>query len=140
MTNTKPPQGATVIERHDPFKIRGIEQLLSLFNGGEFLEEVLQGDQNLRADLIEHLELHGPKGCQGEMTIKISYALGKQFDVVMGATATFKPPKKPASSAAAFIDDKGDLTLYSPLMARMHTPVRDVQDYDPATGEIKDVD
>jgi hypothetical protein len=74
------------------------------------------------------------------MTLKLNYALGKQGDVAMGATVDFKSPKKPPSSAAAFINDKGELTLYSPLLRQMQQPVRDVQDYDPVTGEIHDVE
>ncbi len=71
------------------------------------------------------------------MTLQVNYALGKSGDVAMGATVTFKAPKKPPSSAAAFIGDDGELTLFSPFMARMHKPVRDVSEpYDPETGEI----
>jgi hypothetical protein len=58
----------------------------------------------------------------------------------MGATVTFKAPKKPAASAAAFINDNGELTLYSPFMAKMHKPIRDVNTYDAETGEIRDTE
>ena len=78
--------------------------------------------------------------CAGSMSITIDYAVGNSGDVGMGAKVEFKPPKKPKSSAAAFINDAGELTLYSPMMARMHQPVRDVSDYDPETGEVRDVD
>jgi hypothetical protein len=74
------------------------------------------------------------------MTISVSYALGKSGDVAMGARVEFKSPKKPPSSAAAFINDDGELTLYSPFMARMHRPLRDVEDIDPETGEVRDPD
>jgi hypothetical protein len=60
--------------------------------------------------------------------------------VSMGASVSFKSPQKPASSAAAYLNDNGELTLYSPFMARMHQPIRDVSDHDPETGEVRDID
>lgn len=125
---------------HDPYKMRTLEQILALFDGGDFLAEVMEGHKKLQIDLLDHNENHGPKGCQGSMTLQVSYALGKSGDVAMSANVTFKAPKKPPSSAAAFINDDGELTLYSPFMARMHQPVRDVTDFDPETGEVRDVD
>ncbi len=125
---------------HDPYKMRTLEQILALFDGGDFLEEVMDGHKKLQIDLLEHKAEHGTKGCGGSMTLQVSYALGKSGDVAMGATVTFKAPKKPPSSAAAFINDNGELTLYSPFMSRMHQPVRDVSDYDPDTGEVRDTD
>lgn len=142
MTQKKPPTPTPVraAEPHDPFKMRTIEQILTLFNNGEFLTEVMTGHQKLMGDLLDHNSEHGPKGCQGVMTLQLSYAVGNQGDVGMGATVTFKAPRKPPSSAAAFIDGDGNLTLYSPMMARMQRPVRDPNSYDPMTGEIRDAE
>lgn len=140
ITKKKPPTEIAVADPHDPYKMRTLEQILSLFDGGDFLAEVLSGHRQLQLDLLDHKKEKSTKGCQGSMTIQVSYALGKQGDVAMGATVNFKGPKKPPSSAAAFINDDGELTLYSPLLARMQKPVRDVQDYDPETGEVRDVD
>ncbi|PCJ75551.1 MAG: hypothetical protein COA53_06555 [Rhodobacteraceae bacterium] len=139
MTNRKSTSDAGTIEPHDPYKMRTLEQILALFDGGDFLAEVLSGHKQLQLDLLDHKAEHGTKGCQGTMTLQVSYALGKSGDVAMGATVTFKPPKKPPSSAAAYINDAGELTLYSPFMARMHQPVRDAA-FDPETGEIRDAD
>ena len=138
MTKKKPPE-AQVPEQHDPYKLRSLEQILNLFDGGEFLTEVLDRHEKLQIELLEHAAEHGSKGCDGTMTIKISYALGKSGDVAMAAKAEFKGPKKPASTASAYINDKGELTLYSPFLARMHQPVRDVTPHDPETGEVRDV-
>ncbi|XAT57872.1 hypothetical protein GN241_11170 [Rhodobacteraceae bacterium IMCC1335] len=140
MTQHKPPAEITKAEPHDPYKMRTIEQILALFDGGDFLIEVLEGHKTLQLDLLEHKAEHGTKGCNGSMTLQVNYALGKSGDVAMGASVSFKAPKKPASSAAAFINDDGELTLYSPFMAKMHQPVRDVSDHDPETGEVRDVD
>lgn len=140
MTKKKPTKEVAASEPHDPYKMRSLEQILALFDGGDFLAEVMTGHRQLQLDLLEHKELHSTKGCQGSMTIQVNYALGKSGDVSMGATVAFKAPKKPASSAAAYINDDGELTLYSPFMARMHQPVRDVPDYDPETGEIRDAE
>jgi len=124
---------------HDPYKMRTVEQILALFDGGDFLEKLLADHRQLQIDLMDHRAEHGGK-TEGSMTIKIHYALGKQGDVAMGAQADFKSPKKPPSSAAAFINENGDLTLYSPLLARMQHPVRDTAEsaHDPETGEVRD--
>ena len=140
MTKKKPTKEVAAAEPHDPYKMRSLEQILQLFDGGDFLTELLAGHKQLQLDLLEHKDEHGTKGCQGSMTLQINYALGKSGDVGMGATVSFKPPKKPPSSAAAYINDDGELTLYSPFMAKMHKPVRDVADFDPETGEIRDAD
>jgi len=140
MTNKIPTTDAGATDQHDPYKMRTLEQILALFDGGDFLAEVLSGHRQLQLDLLEHKAENGTKGCNGSMTLQVSYALGKSGDVAMGATVSFKPPKKPPSSAAAYINDDGELTLYSPFMARMHQPVRDVADFDPETGEIRDPD
>lgn len=140
MTNPKPPSKINPIERHDPYAIRNIEQILGLFDDGDFLTKVLEGHKTLQTDLLDHKDEHGTKDCQGTMTIQISYALGKQGDVNMGATVAFKAPKKPPSSASAYIGEDGQLTLYSPMMARMHGGVRDVTNFDPEIGEIRDAD
>lgn len=121
---------------HDPFRIRGIEQLLTLFNGGAFIEDLMARHAELMVDLRAHLEAHGTKGCEGSLILRIDYAPGKSGDVAMGARFEVKGPKAPAASAAAYVDEDGRLTLFSPLMARMSNPVRDVN-YDPATGEIR---
>ncbi|WP_456390429.1 hypothetical protein [Profundibacter sp.] len=140
MTDKKPPAKINAPEPHDPYQIRTIEQILGLFDGGGFLAEVMEGHKKLQTDLLDHKDEHGTKGCEGTMTIQIKYALGKQGDVGMGATANFKPPKKPPSSASAYIGDDGKLTLFSPMMARMQSGIRDVTDHDPETGEIIDAD
>lgn len=128
----------TRIEKHDPYAMRSFEQILSLFDGGDFLAELLSGHRQLQQDLLDHAAVHGTKGCKGVLTLQIGYQLGKSHDVAMSATVTFTPPKKPASSAAAYLDESGELTLYSPMLRRMHEPVRDATDYDPETGEVRD--
>jgi hypothetical protein len=142
MTKRKEPTAAPVADTHDPYKMRTLEQILMLFDGGDFMGEVMTGHQKLMHELLEHNAEHGTKGCSGTMTLQLSYAVGNSGDVGMGATVTFKAPKKPPSSAGAYINDAGELTLYSPMMKRMHQPVRDVDDYnyDPTTGEIRDIE
>lgn len=125
---------------HDPYRMTSLEQILTLFDGGEFLAEVMQGHEDLMRDLLDHNAEHGPKGCKGAMQISVGYTVGNAGDVGMSATVTFTSPKKPPSSAAAYIDDAGHLTLYSPMMRRMQTPVRDITPHDPETGEVRDAD
>jgi hypothetical protein len=140
MARKKSDAASNAVEAHDPYRLRSLEQILSLFDGGDFLTEVMSGHRDLQRDLLDHKDNHGTKGCHGSMTISVNYALGKSGDVAMGARVEFKSPKKPPSSAAAFINDDGELTLYSPFMARMHRPLRDVEDIDPETGEVRDPD
>ncbi len=141
MTKTLPP-AAHPVDDTDPFKMRTLEQILMLFDGGDFMTEVMTGHQDLMKDLLEHKDTHGAKGCEGTMTLQLKYAVGNSGDVGMGANVTFKAPKKPPSSAGAFINDDGELTLYSTMMKRMNQPMRDINDtnYDPETGEIRDID
>jgi hypothetical protein len=126
-------------EGHDPYKMRTLEQILSLFDGGEFLHELMEKHRELQRQLLEFREEHGHKGCEGEVSIKLKYKVGKQRDVAMEAKSEIKGPKAPPSSAAAFLNDDGDITLYSPLLARMQRPVRDVTPHDPETGEVRDI-
>ncbi|MCI5042087.1 MAG: hypothetical protein MRY81_20700 [Donghicola eburneus] len=139
MAKTIPPESQSQVEPYDPYKMRSIEQILKLFNGGEFLAQVMSGHKDLMQALLDHNQTHGPKGCSGSMTIKLTYAVGNAGDVGMGANVTFAPPKAPPSSAAAYINDAGELTLYSPMMKQMQQPIRDVTDHDPETGEVRDV-
>lgn len=125
MTDRKPLSEAAATG-HDPYKMRTLEQILSLFDGGDFLRETMEEHQELQLALMEHKEQHGTKGCQGTLTLQINYALGKSGDVSMGASRSVKKPKKPASSAAAYITDTGELTLYSPFLRQMQHPVRDI--------------
>lgn len=140
MPKKPPPSKELAIpEARDPYKMRTLEQILMLFDGGDFMGEIMEGHKRLMQDLLDHNAEHGPKGCQGTMTIQLSYGVGNSGDVGMGGSVTFKAPRKPPSSAAAYITDAGELTLYNPMMARMHQPVRDVSDHDPETGEVRDV-
>lgn len=137
MPSQKPPAKINSAEKPDPYRMRTLEQILSLFDGGDFLEKLMEGHRQLQTDLLDHHADHGGKA-KGSMTIGVSYNLGKSGDVGMTATVAFKAPQKPASSAAAFINDNGELTLYSPFMARMQPGIRDVTDHDPETGEVRD--
>ena len=139
MTKKKPPEDETQVEERDPFAIRSIEQLLMLFGGGDFLTEFMADHQDLLQQMQDHNEEHGHKGAKGSFSLNISYEMGGAGDLGMQAKAEFKGPKKPASQAAAYVDGQGQLTLYSPMMKRMHSGVRDATPYDPETGEVRDV-
>jgi hypothetical protein len=140
MAKKNTPTEVAAFEPHDPYKMRTLEQILMLFDGGDFMTEIMSGHQKLMHDLLDHNAEHGAKGCAGTMTLQLNYAVGNSGDVGMGATVSFKPPKKPASSAGAYINDAGELTLYSPMMKRMQQPIQDATDYDPETGEVRDTD
>jgi hypothetical protein len=53
MANKKTPTNATTVERNDPYKMRSLEQILALFDGGEFLTEIMDGHKKLQIDLLD---------------------------------------------------------------------------------------
>ena len=139
MAKKKQPDDATQVQEHDPFAIRGFEQLLTLFDGGDFLAQFMTDHRDLLQQMQDHNEEFGHKGAKGSFSLNVSYEMGGAGDVGMRAQADFKGPKKPASQAAAYVDGQGQMTLYSPMMKRMHNGVRDVTPHDPETGEVRDV-
>lgn len=126
----------------DPYAIRTLAQLLTLFDAGRFEDRIIEEHRALMQKLRDHLDEHGQKGCQGEITIKLKFALGSQADASMGGELTVKPPKAPPAVAHAFVDDDGGMTLFSPMMRRMQPGPRDLREtpHDPETGEIRDID
>lgn len=139
MTAKKQPPSPEIVER-DPFAILSLAELFALFDGGDFPRDVMEANKRLLVDILDHKERHhNPKGANGTMTITIQYALGKSGDLSMGAVVTFKGPKKPPSSAAAYLGEEGQLTLYSPMMRQMHRAPRTITPHDPETGEVRDV-
>jgi len=139
MANRKKPDDPAQIEPHDPYAINNVEQLLTLFGGGEFLANFMADHRDLLQQMQDHNDEYGHKGAKGAFSLNVSYELGGSGDLGMKAQADFKGPKKPASQAAAYVDGQGKLTLYSPMMKRMHSGVRDVTPHDPETGEVRDV-
>ena len=87
MANKTPPAQINPPERHDPYKMRSLEQILTLFDGGAFLTDLMERHQGLMQELMDHLEEHGPKGCQGSMQITIEYAGGSSVDLTNFSTA-----------------------------------------------------
>ncbi|MCG7625568.1 hypothetical protein [Epibacterium sp. Ofav1-8] len=138
MTKRTPLPPAEVTN-NDPYSIRSIEQLFSLFDGGEFLSTFMSDHRDLLVELQDHNDQYGHKGAKGSFSISVAYELGGAGDLGMKISADFKGPKKPASNAAAYVDGQGQMTLYSPMMKRMHGGVRDVTPHDPETGEVRDV-
>lgn len=138
MMTAQKPDADTQVERHDPYTIRGIEQLLNLFDGGEFLATFLEDHRDLLTQLQDHNDQYGHKGAKGSFSISVSYELGGAGDLGMSATADFKGPKKPGSRGAAYVDGNGEMTLFSPMMRRMHSGIRDVTPHDSETGEVRD--
>lgn len=124
-------------QAHDPYAIRTVEQLLSLPDNGDFLARILDESRNLRLDLVNFYERYGSKGCEGGITIKLKFAVGGTGDTGIAATLDISPPKPPAAKAAAYTDEDGNLTLHSPMMAKMHRPVREVVDRE--SGEVRDI-
>lgn len=131
-------EAQSVAER-DPYAIHGFEQMLTLFDGGDFIKEFKGDHRKLLQKMQDHIEDFGQKSAKGSFTLTVSYELNGAGDLGMSASAAFKEPTKPASKAGAYVDENGQMTLYSPMMKRMHSGVRDVTPHDPETGEVRDV-
>jgi hypothetical protein len=116
-----------------------LDQILALFDNGEFLADLLRAHRLLMVDLLYHRAEFPGVNARWSMKLHVTYDLSKSSEVSMTATRVFKAPKKPGSSAAAYIKDDGEPTLFSPFMTRMQRPVRYVTDHDPETGEVRDV-
>ena len=132
----------------DPYAIRTFEQFLALLDNGDFLDQLTTAHQDMLAGLYAHFEEHGNVGCKGVITVKLGYEMNKLADVLMYGDLAVKEPKRPVAAAAAYTDDQGKLSLYSPLMRQRDNGVRDVTvdvqavdvtPHDPETGEVRDV-
>lgn len=118
-------------------EIRSLDQLVTLLDGGNFLSEIMENTAKLQRELLDFREEHGGKP-KGEMKLVLKYELAKSGDVVIQGEVEFKRPKSPPAAGVAYVDDDGNLTLHSPLMAKMRGGVRDA--FDPDTGEISNPD
>ncbi|ETX26619.1 hypothetical protein [Roseivivax isoporae] len=121
----------------DEFDIRSVDQLFALLDQGDFLAEIMDGNRDLQRVLLDHRAAFGGKP-KGRMTITIDYELTKTGDVSIGGIVEFKRPKAPKASGVAYVNDQGDLSLYSPMMKRMK--VRDVTEGDRAVKSAGEAD
>lgn len=112
--------------------LRTMDQILGIFNNGEFLPEVIDKMATLQKQMAEFRAIHKGKA-KGSFTLQIAFEQNKMGDVSMTAVCETKAPKLPPSTAVAYVTDEGLLTLYSPMLAQMQ--VRDT--FDPETGEIR---
>lgn len=112
--------------------LRSMDQILGIFNNGEFLPEVIEKMAHLQRDMADFRAAHKGKA-KGTFSIQIAFEQNKMGDVSMTAVCETKAPKAPPSSAVAYVTEDGLLTLYSPMLAQMQ--VRDT--FDPETGEIR---
>lgn len=130
--NDTPPEGLGLPnpahKRGPALKVlRSLDQILGIFENGDYQPEVLDKLAELHRKMMDHREQHRGK-TRGSFVLTIDYELGKHGDVSMTSTCNIKPPKAPPSSAVAFITDDGDLTLFSPMLRQME--VRDTFDAD----------
>lgn len=108
----------------DQFTITSMDQLLAILDGGNFHGEVMDGQADLLAALVDHQHEFGGKP-KGDMTLKITFQSQKSGDVQITGTVSFTKPKTPPASGAAYIGDDLHLTLESPMLSKMRGGVRD---------------
>ena len=111
----------------DDFELRTLQQQLALLDQGQFLQDLQDKQRDMQLALIEHQENYGGKP-KGVLTLTLQYQLMKSGDVEITGTFDVKAPKAPAASGTAYSDAQGNLTLFSPMMKRMNSGLRDVSE------------
>lgn len=140
MPNKKPPARVNQAEPHDPYKLRTLEQITAVMDRGAFPDTIQERLVALLDDLANHRDVHPGIAAKGSLTLTLNFEVKTNGDTVLSGACNINRPKAPPATGAAFLGDSGELSLGSPMMRRMDQPVRDVTNYDPETGEIRDAD
>lgn len=98
---------------NDQAILRTADQILAMFDNGEFLADFLLKHQDLIIALHSHQMNQGGKA-KGKVTITLDYTLGKQLALTAEATAKFDKPKAPKAAATLWTTADGDLTPQNP--------------------------
>ena len=104
--------------------LRTADQILAMFDNGEFLQQFLTNHQELIVALHNHQMNHGGKA-KGVVTIKLNYSLDKQLTLNAEADAKFDKPKAPKAAAILWTTADGDLTPQNPRQPSL-PGIRDV--------------
>jgi len=140
MANKKSPAVVNAPEPHDPYTLRTLDQLTRVLDGGDFTRSVQDNLDDLKAAFDAHRENHPGTAGKGSFTLKLEFEVKPNGDTIIAGTSEIKRPKEPPATGAAHLGDGGEFSLGTPMMRRMDRPVRDVPNYDPDTGEIRDTD
>ena len=108
----------------DTVTLRTADQILAMFDNGEFLAEFLIKHQELVVAMHTHQMNHGGKA-KGRATITLNYTMGKQLTLTAEAEAKFEKPKAPKAAATLWTTADGDLTPQNPAQPSL-PGIRDV--------------
>lgn len=109
---------------NDQVTLRTADQILAMFDNGEFLADFLIKHQELIIALHNYQMNHGGKA-KGKSTIIMTYELGKQLVLSATAEAKFEKPKAPKAAATLWTTVDGDLTPQNPAQPSL-PGIRDV--------------
>ncbi|MFD1913829.1 hypothetical protein [Halodurantibacterium flavum] len=119
-----PARNASPMEKpmHAP-ELRGIDQILSLANNGDYLPDLLQRLEALMTEMRDFSEAYGTAAA-GSLTLKLGFKLDRFGQIEMTVDDDIKVPKPPKAKAVAWTTEGGRLTPHNPAQTRME--IRDV--------------
>lgn len=99
-------------------EIRGLDQLLSLPDNGQYLPLLLQDNDDLVQEISDFSQAYGTKA-SGKLVVEINYSTDRfgQIDIAVSHKVTV--PKPPKSKATAWRGDGGGLTVANPNQRAM---------------------
>lgn len=104
-------------------EVRGIDQILALADNGQYLPVLLEENQLLIAEIVNHSQAYGVKA-KGKITIEIEYSTDRFGQIDMATQHKIAAPKAPKSKAVAWATEGGGLTVANPNQRAME--IRDV--------------
>lgn len=104
--------------------LRTADQILAMFDNGDFLLQFLTDHQALILALHNHQMTHGGKA-KGKFSITVNYTLDKQLTLMAEADAKFDKPKAPKAAATLWTTADGEVTAQNPRQPNL-PGIRDV--------------
>lgn len=104
-------------------EIHGLEQVLALADGGEYLPILQEELATLIADLHSHATIYGKS--TGKLNLSISLAADRKGQVDLVVEHKVVMPKMPKAKGSAWTVPGGKLTVENPAQRRME--IREVE-------------
>lgn len=114
------PESRTMSE---PPMVRGLDQILSLADNGQYLPDLLTRNEKLIEEIVNFSQAFGTKA-GGKLQITISYTTDRFGQIELSIEDKITEPKPPKAKAVAWTTPDGGLTTANPNQTRME--IRDV--------------
>ncbi|SMO63914.1 hypothetical protein [Paracoccus laeviglucosivorans] len=105
------------IPSHQP-KLRSLDHLLSLADGGEYLPDLMDRIEANNVALRQHALDYG-SDAKGKITITIDLKINRIGQLEMVVDDKIVEPKSPKRKAHAWMNGSGEITAHNPAQARM---------------------